>query len=78
MNCIFSEPVDLGEGDFEYSEVDCEVGDIYELITNETYGDRKFYVQKTLTYGEAILIWFLTIFAVFLVARTIFNFFWKK
>lgn len=77
MNCNFANPVDLGEGDFEYSLIVCE-SDIYELITNAEYPDRKFYVQKTLTYGEAILIWFLTIFAVFLVAKTIFNFFWKK
>lgn len=75
MDCTFSTPVDLGAGDFEYSELDC---DIFELITNEEFPARKFYIQKTLTYGEAILIFFCTIFAVFLIGRTIFNFLWKK
>lgn len=78
MNCYFTNPVDLGEGDFEYSQIECETPEIYELIQNENYSDREFYIQKTLTYGEAILIWFLTIFFVFLIAKTIFNLFWEK
>jgi len=48
-----------------------------ELITNETTG-AKFYIDKTLNYGEVIIISFITIFAIFLIAKTIFNFFWKK
>ncbi|GAI05846.1 unnamed protein product, partial [marine sediment metagenome] len=63
------------------SEIDCEVSTpdaIYELITNESYPDREFYVQKTFTYGEAIVIWFLTIFTIFFIAKTVFNFLWKK
>jgi len=81
MKCYFSEPVEVASGDFEFSEIDCEVSTpdaIFELVTNESYPGREFYVQKTLTYGEAIVIWFLTIFAIFLIAKTIFNFLWKK
>lgn len=81
MKCYFSEPVEVASGDFEFSEIDCEVGTpgaIFELVTNESYPDRQFYIQKTLTYGEAIIIWFITIFAIFLIAKTIFNFLWKK
>jgi len=80
MKCLFSEPVELATDDFEYSEINCvsTPGAIFELISNESYPDRQFYVQKTFTYGEAIVIWFLTIFAIFLIAKTVFNFLWKK
>lgn len=84
MKCYFSNPVDLNLGngtttpDFEYSELNCTSTPIYELITNENYPDRQFYVQKTFTYGEAIVIWFLTLFAIFLISKTIYNFLWQK
>lgn len=82
MKCLFSEPVEVASGDFEFSEINCEVAtpeaSVFELVSNENFPDREFYIQKTLTYGEAIVIWFLTIFAIFLIAKTVFNFFWKK
>lgn len=77
MNCEFFEPVNLGgeaKPDWEFSKFICEP-EIFELIVNQ---DREFFIQKTLTYGEAIIIWFLTLFIIVLTAKMIFNFFWKK
>lgn len=66
---------------WNFKNVSCEgiyTPDTIELIINETYPTREFYVQKTLTYGEAILIWFLTIFIIFSIGKMVFNFLWKK
>ena len=82
MKCYFSKSIKLATDDFEFSEIDCEVAtpepSIFELVQNENYPNREFYVQKTLTYGEGIIIWFLTIFSIFLIAKIVFNFLWKK
>ena len=83
MDCQFSVPVNLGNEeapDWEFSEVSCqtEAGPaIFELIENQEY-PREFYVQKTLSYGDAVIIWFLTLFAIAYVAKSIFNYFWQK
>ena len=47
------------------------------LIKNENTG-AEFMVDKTLSYGDAILIWFATLFAFYLIFKTAYNFFWKK
>lgn len=47
------------------------------LIKNETTG-AEFYVEKTLTYGEAMILWFLTLFAFILIFKIAYNFFWGK
>lgn len=77
MKCYFENPVNLSEDqeDFEFSELRCEP-EIYELIQGT--GDREFFVQKTLTYGEALVIWFITLYAIFIIGKSIFNFLWKK
>ncbi len=48
-----------------------------ELISNENTG-ADFFVDKTLSYGDAVIIWFLTIFSVFMIFKVVYNFFWKK
>lgn len=83
MICEFSEPVNLETdpelpADWEFSKIECETPETYELIQNETYPERQFFVQKTFTYGEALIIWFLTLFFIYLITKSIFNFFWKK
>lgn len=49
----------------------------FALIENPETG-ANFYLDKTLNYGEAILIWFFVIFGFFMIAKTVWNFFWKK
>ncbi len=81
MNCDFSVPVDIGTAttaDFEYSKVICDTGDIYELIQNQNYPDREFFVEKTINYGDSIIIWFLTLFTIYFISNMIFKFFWRK
>jgi len=77
-NCEYScdEGYEWLEG--ECSQIPIEFSDLYELVINENYPDRQFYIQKTLTYGEAIIIWFFTIFAIFTIFKTVFNFLWRK
>jgi hypothetical protein len=91
MKCIFSEPViSIKNGEvisfvyptatnqnFEFSKMECE-SDIYELVENQNYQERKFFVEKTFSYGDALIVFFLTLFLIGIVAKGIFNFFWEK
>ena len=54
-----------------------ELKDSKVLIQNTTTS-AEFYLDKSLNYGEAIIIWFLTIFTFYIIFRTAYNFFWKK
>jgi hypothetical protein len=49
-----------------------------ELIINPDYPEREFYVEKTISYGDALIIFFLTLFLIIVIAKGIFNFFWRK
>jgi hypothetical protein len=67
---------------WNYSEITCSSGigtasSSKELITNTTTG-AEFYIDKTITYGDALMFWFLTIFLVGLIFSIIFKFFWRK
>ena len=76
--CTLSEPLDLdpqGGTDFEFSKITCS--STKELITNTTTG-AEFYFDNTITIGDTILFWFLTIFSVGLIFSIIFKFFWRK
>jgi hypothetical protein len=48
-----------------------------ELIQNTTTG-AEFYIEKTFSYGDAVVVFFLTLFLIFGIAIGVFNFFWKK
>jgi hypothetical protein len=91
QHCYFSEPVywkkevmsllpvdsTIGKGDnWNFSQVVC-FSSTTEKITNPTTGGN-FYLDKTLSYGDAILIWFATLFTFYLIGKTAYNFFWKK
>jgi len=62
MNCIFSDPVEIGEADFEYSAVNCEFLNLptstIEKIENE---ENSFYLDKKISYGEFLIVAFLII-----------------
>lgn len=79
MICDFTEAINLGTvelPDWEYSKISCEP-EINEIITSSTT-EANFYIQKTINYGEVIIIWFLTLFTIVLICKIIFNFLWKK
>ena len=91
-NCIFYDPVywdkDIEEllplnsqitkfENWNFSKSICTSTDVYTLVQNNETG-AEFYVQRTLTYGEAMILWFLTIFTIVLIFKTAYNFFWGK
>lgn len=91
-NCEFSEPVywsipdqallPLTNGfvsgrNWNFLKQNCSSTDVYTLIENKDTG-ASFYVEKTLNYGEAMILWFLTMFSFYLIFKSAYHFFWKK
>jgi hypothetical protein len=76
-------PIHFVQGqNWNYSQVKCSTNigtasSSKELITNTTTG-AEFYIDKTITYGDALMFWFLTIFSVGLIFSIIFKFFWRQ
>lgn len=65
--CEFNNPINLGTEelpDWEYSEMLCDVPNIYELVENETT-EASFFLEKTFTYGDFFVMFFLTVFVLF-------------
>jgi len=77
MNCEFSNPVNyLGEpaleGEyFNFKTFTCS--ERFEVIENQSTG-AEFYIDKTMSYGDLILVVFLSIFLVFSILKFIWNF----
>ena len=79
INCDFSVPIDLGNAstsDWEFSQMNC-TSTLFEQISNSTSG-AEFFISKTLTYGDVVVFWFLTIFLVAGILTFIFKTFWHK
>jgi len=79
MNCQFLVPINLGEEfspDWEYSQIECEPL-VYELIVNPST-EAEFYLSKTITYGDFLIVWFLVFFLLAWISKSVFNYFWKK
>ena len=79
ITCQFSEPVNLGTEelpDFEYSEIVCNNSQ-YEYIQNETT-EASFYIDKSYTYGDFYIMFFLMIFTLYKIVEIIWNKFIKK
>jgi hypothetical protein len=56
-----------------YYDVLFEKGSAYRtLVENSTTG-AEFYVQHTLTYGEGLILIFLTLFSVYLITKAVFK-----
>ncbi len=77
MECQFSNPVDLGEGDFEYSILTCPENPRFELIQNASTS-AEFYIEKKVDYGDIFIFIFLSILGIFLICKAIWSFLWKK
>ncbi|MFA5031252.1 MAG: hypothetical protein WC495_06745 [Patescibacteria group bacterium] len=81
MECIFSEPLNYtgsppAEGDpFAFSEMIC-TDDRYEQYTNTGSG-ATFYMQKSLSYGDVLVLVFLILFFVAGVFKLMWNFNFK-
>ncbi len=77
MECEFSNPVNYqgnpaGEGEpFNFKTLICS--ERFELIENPTTG-AEFYIDKTMSYGDLILIVFISIFLIFGIFKFMWNF----
>lgn len=77
MKCEFSNPVDLGGGDFEFSELICNA-DYETLISSSTEATSTadFVIKKEYSYGDIsllFLIGFLGLIFIFYILKRIFT-----
>lgn len=77
MECQFSNPVDLGEGDFEYSTLTCPENPRFELIQNASTS-AEFYIEKKVDYGDIFIFIIVSILIAIVIGDLIWDFFWKK
>ena len=80
MNCVFSEPINLSTTteSWAFSKMVCDNPTTTELIINPDFPERSFFVEKSFSYGDAVVVFFLTLFLIFGITAGVFNFFWKK
>lgn len=67
-----------GGTSWNYKNYSCTSTDSKVALIQNSETGAEFFVDKTLNYGDSIIIWFLTAFAFYLIFRTAYNFFWKK
>jgi len=78
--CQFSIPVNLGTEelpDFEYSEFLCDDPELYEYIENQTT-EADFYLEKTFSYGDFFVVFFLMVFTLWKIVEIIWDKFIKR
>lgn len=83
LNCIFSEPV-LYTGEppasttefWQFKILDCTSTNL-ELIENPSTG-ANFYLDKSINYGDILVLTFLLLFAIFGIIKAISDFFLPK
>lgn len=73
QTCILSVPVDLENGDWEYSQIDCDYSGLYEYVENQTT-TANFYLEKSFTYGDFFVMGFIALFILFQIVKVI----WEK
>ena len=76
-HCIYSVPVEIANRHWQYSEINCtstEPTSTIALISNASTG-AEFYLNKTINYGEILILVFLFLFAVFGITKIISDFF---
>ena len=67
IECQFSAPVNLEtppKYDWEYSLMNCQATTTFELIENASTG-ASFYLRQEISYGDILVITFLTLFLIF-------------
>lgn len=80
MDCVYSVPLNYlgnppGEAEFwQFSEMNCGLPEYYTFIQNpET--ESSFYLTKTLTYGDILVVVFLSLFLLFGIIKILWGFF---
>lgn len=72
QTCILSVPLDLENGDWEYSQIDCDYSGLYEYVENTTTS-ASFYLEKSFTYGDFFVMGLLTLFFLIKIVEIIWN-----
>ena len=82
MKCEYNDPQDFQgnlpltkQDTWNFKEMKCEI-DFYELIENQTT-QASFFVDKSFSYGDFFLVFFLMIFSIFKIVEIIFKKFKK-
>jgi len=80
MNCEFSDPIDLGSGDFEYSKFSCVFTEGENPISLIQSGSSEghFYINPSITYGDTIIFVFLSLFIIAIICKSIGDFIFNK
>ena len=76
-HCIFLEAVEIGTDNWQFSVMNCtstEPTSTIALISNASTG-AEFYLNKTINYGEVLILAFLFLFAVVGITKIISDFF---
>lgn len=77
-SCQFSVPVDLnpntGIEDYEFSVLDCTSTDQAQTLIQNPQTGSEFYLDKTLNYGEILVLFFIFLFIVFGSVKVIMDF----
>lgn len=64
IQCLFSEPVEIASSTFQFSQANCSTTDPrFELIQNEGTST-EFYLSKTMSYGDFLILIFLMLFLI--------------
>lgn len=77
IECDFKTPVNLEtlpKYDWEYSEMDCDfTASTTELIENTSTG-AEFYINKSVSYGDFLVLTFLMLFLIFGITKFLIDF----
>jgi len=78
LNCQFTDPVNLGIEieDWEFSKMECDFDTLKFIKSDST--DSDFFLSKTINYGDVLVIFFLSIFLIFMIVKTLWNFIFSK
>lgn len=69
MNCVYSVPINLGTEEnpnWAYSVMNCEFSELENpAILIQSEDSAEFYLDKTISYGDLLLLVFLSMFLIF-------------
>ena len=75
IDCLFLEPVEIASSTFQFSRAVCSTTDArFELIQNEGTST-EFFLSKTISYADFLIIIFLLLFLIGGVAKFIIKWF---
>jgi len=81
MECEFYEAIDLGieTEDWEFTKMDCSLTpeDVFTLVESES-SEAQFYLDQSVSYGDILMIVFMSIFTIAIICKWVGEFVFKK